>query len=136
MTFSDRDNFIVASTLMISSESLKGVPRETRETVLKFIRDERYPSITNEEWHEIATGINNHKKEIMKILMKAFQKSISNPSTTSDKVFTDLDNSVKETIDDINFDELKELADKSDDPSVREYWLSMKQLKRDFDEKK
>ena len=72
----------------------------------------------------------------MKILMKAFQKSISNPSTTSDKVFTDLDNSVKETIDDINFDELKELADKSDDPSVREYWLSMKQLKRDFDEKK
>ena len=121
---------------MISSESLKGVPRETRESVLKFIRDTAYPSVTNEEWSEIANGINAHKKEIMNILYKGFAESISNPAMTADKSFTELDKSVKDSIDDINFDELKEIAEKSEDPTIREYWLSMKQLKRDFDDKK
>ena len=136
MTFSDRDNFIVASVLMISSDSLKSIPRETRTAVLKFIRDERYPEVTDSEWSEIAAGINEHKKQIMDLLYKGFTKSITNPSTTSDKSFIKLENEVKKDIKDIDFDELKEIADKSDDPTIREYWLSMKQLKRDFDDEK
>lgn len=136
MTFSDRDNFIVASVLMISSDSLKSIPRETRTAVLKFIRDERYPDVTDSEWSEIAAGINEHKKQIMDLLYKGFTKSITNPSTTSDKSFIKLENEVKKDIKDIDFDELKEIADKSDDPTIREYWLSMKQLKRDFDDEK
>lgn len=136
MTFSDRDNFIVASVLMISSDSLKSIPRETRTAVLKFIRDERYPDVTDSEWSEIAAGINEHKKQIMELLYKGFTKSITNPSTTSDKSFIKLENEVKKDIKDIDFDELKEIADKSDDPTIREYWLSMKQLKRDFDDEK
>ena len=136
MTFSDRDNFIVASVLMISSDSLKSIPRETRTAVLKFIRDERYPEVTDSEWSEIAAGINEHKKQIMELLYKGFTKSITNPSTTSDKSFIKLENEVKKDIKDIDFDELKEIADKSDDPTIREYWLSMKQLKRDFDDEK
>mgnify|MGYP006100771915 CR=1 FL=1 len=135
MTFSDRDNFIVASVLMISSDSLKKVPREARTAVLKFIRDERYPGVSNDDWTEIADGINQHKKEIMGLLYKAFTSSISKPST-KDKQFIELENSVKESLGDIDFDELKDIADKSDDPTIREYWLSMKQLKRDFDGKK
>lgn len=136
MTFSDRDNFIVASVLMISSDSLKNIPRETRTAVLKFIRDERYPEVSDSEWSEIAAGINEHKKQIMDLLYKGFTKSITNPSTTSDKSFIELENEVKKDIKDIDFDELKEIADKSDDPTIREYWLSMKQLKRDFDDEK
>lgn len=136
MTFSDRDNFIVASVLMISSDTLKKIPRETRTAVLKFIRDEQYPNVSDQEWSEIAAGINEHKKQIMSLLYKGFTKSVTNPSTTAEKTFIDLEESVKETFDDIDFDELKEAADKSDDPTIREYWLSMKQLKRDFDEKK
>ena len=136
MTFSDRDNFIVASVLMISSDSLKSIPRETRTAVLKFIRDERYPDVTDSEWSEIAAGINEHKKQIMDLLYKGFTKSITNPSTSSDKSFIELENEVKKDIKDIDFDELKEIADKSDDPTIREYWLSMKQLKRDFDDEK
>ena len=136
MTFSDRDNFIVASVLMISSDSLKNIPRETRTAVLKFIRDERYPEVSDSEWSEIAAGINEHKKQIMDLLYKGFTKSITNPSTTSDKSFIELEKEVKKDIKDIDFDELKEIADKSDDPTIREYWLSMKQLKRDFDDEK
>lgn len=136
MTFSDRDNFIVASVLMISSDSLKKVPRETRASVLKFIRDEKYPNITDNEWSEISAGINAHKKEIMSLLYKGFTNSISKPSTTGEKTFIELENSIKDSIGDIDFDELKDMAEKSDDPTIREYWLSMKQLKRDFDEKK
>lgn len=135
MTFSDRDNFIVASVLMISSDTLKNIPRETRTAVLKFIRDEKYPDVSDREWSEIAAGINEHKKNIMDLLYKGFTKSVSNPSTTAEKSFIDLEDSVKKTLDDIDFDELKEIADKSDDPTIREYWLSMKQLKRDFDER-
>jgi hypothetical protein len=136
MTFSDRDNFIVASVLMVSSSSLKSVPRETRQAVLNFIRETKYPSITDDEWREISKGINDHKKEIMEILYKGFNASISNPSNTAEKSFAELDSTVKETIDEIDFDELKKVATESDDPTIREYWLSMKQLKRDFDEKK
>ena len=136
MTFSDRDNFIVASVLMISSDTLKKIPRETRTAVLKFIRDNKYPDVSDHEWSEIAAGINEHKKQIMDLLYKGFTKSITNPSTTSDKSFIKLENEVKKDIKDIDFDELKEIADKSDDPTIREYWLSMKQLKRDFDDEK
>jgi hypothetical protein len=136
MTFSDRDNFIVASVLMISSDSLKNIPRTTRTAVLKFIRDEKYPDVSDSEWTEIAAGINEHKKQIMDLLYKGFTKSITNPSTTADKSFTDLEKEVKGDIDSIDFDELKKIAEKSEDPSIREYWLSMKQLKRDFDDKK
>jgi len=120
---------------MISSDTLKNIPRETRTAVLKFIRDEKYPGVSDQEWSEIAAGINAHKKNIMELLYKGFTKSVSNPSTTAEKSFIDLEDSVKKTLDDIDFDELKEIADKSDDPTIREYWLSMKQLKRDFDER-
>lgn len=136
MTFSDRDNFIVASVLMISSDTLKKIPRETRTAVLKFIRDKKYPDVSDQEWTEIAAGINQHKKQIMELLYKGFTESVSNPSVTAEKSFIDLEDSVKETLDDIDFDDLKNIAEKSDDPTIREYWLSMKQLKRDFDEKK
>ena len=43
---------------------------------------------------------------------------------------------MKEEIDDIDFEELKSIVDASDDPKLREYYLTMKQLKRDFDDER
>ena len=43
---------------------------------------------------------------------------------------------MKGEVDSIDFDELKGIVDESDDPKLREYYLTMKQLKRDFDEEK
>jgi hypothetical protein len=136
MVFSDRDNFIVASVIMITSDSLKKMPRTTRSTVLQFIRDSKYKSITDEDWHEIAEGINAHKKQIFDLLLNAFHESSSNPSVSADKAFVELDNSIKEELGDIDFDELKKKVDESNDPKLREYFLTMKQLKRDFDDER
>ena len=86
MTFSDRDNFIVASVLMISSDTLKKIPRETRTAVLKFIRDNKYPDVSDHEWSEIAAGINEHKKHIMELLFKGFTKSVSNLYAVSSSI--------------------------------------------------
>jgi len=41
---------------------------------------------------------------------------------------------MKAEVDDIDFDELKDIVDQSEDPKLREYYLTMKQLKRDFDD--
>jgi hypothetical protein len=136
MVFSDRDNFIVASVIMITSDNLKKIPRETRTTVLQFIRDQKYKSITDEDWKEIAQGINDHKSQIFNLLLDAFHESSSNPSVSADKTFIDLDNTIKDQLPDIDFDELKRHVDESDDPKLREYFLTMKQLKRDFDDEK
>lgn len=134
MAFSDRDNFIVASVIMITSDQLKKVPRETRASILRFIRDSKYKSITNDDWHEIAQGINTHRKEIFDLLLNAFHESSSNPSVSADSAFTNLDNAIKKQLPDIDFDELKQKVDESDDPKLREYYLTMKQLKRDFED--
>lgn len=69
-------------------------------------------------------------------MVKMFHESSSNPSVTSNKAFTTLDTDMKGEVDSIDFDELKGIVDESDDPKLREYYLTMKQLKRDFDEEK
>ena len=133
MTFSERDNFIVASVIMITSDTLKKLPRSVRTTVLSFIREKKYPSITDEDWAEIANGINEHKKEILTLLLKAFRESHSDPQVSADKAFLELDTEIKETLPTIDFDELKRQVDASNDPKLRDYYLTMRQLKRDFD---
>jgi hypothetical protein len=121
---------------MITSDKLKKLPRETRTSVLSFIREKKYKSITDEDWQEIADGINAHKKDIFDLLLSAFHESSSNPSLSADKAFIELDNSIKEELTDIDFNELKKQVDASDDPKLREYFLTMKQLKREFDDEK
>ena len=69
-------------------------------------------------------------------MVKMFKESSSNPSTSSKKSMAELDSSMKGEIDDIDFDELKNVVDASDDPKLREYYLTMKQLKRDFDDER
>ena len=132
--FTDRENFIVASVIMVVSNEMKKVSRDTRMSILQFIREEKYPGVTDQDWKEIANGIDAHKKDIFGIMVKAFHESSSNPATSSNKALATLDTDMKAEVDDIDFDELKDIVDKSEDPKLREYYLTMKQLKRDFDD--
>lgn len=132
--FTDRENFIVASVIMVVSHEMKKVSRDTRMNILQYIREEKYPEVTDQDWKDIANGIDAHKKEIFGIMVKAFHESSSNPSTSSNKALATLDTDMKAEVDDIDFDELKDIVDSSDDPKLREYYLTMKQLKRDFDD--
>ena len=132
--FTDRENFIVASVIMVVSNEMKKVSRDTRMSILQYIREEKYPNVTDQDWKEIANGIDAHKKDIFGIMVKAFHESSSNPATSSNKALATLDTDMKAEVDDIDFDELKDIVDSSDDPKLREYYLTMKQLKRDFDD--
>ena len=134
--FTDRESFIVASVIRVVSSEMKKVSRQTRMNILQFIREEKYPSVTDQDWKEISAGIDNHKKDVFGLMVKMFHESSSNPSVTSNKAFTTLDTDMKGEVDNIDFDELKGIVDESDDPKLREYYLTMKQLKRDFDEEK
>ena len=132
--FTDRENFIVASVIMVVSHEMKKVSRDVRMSILQYIREERYPGVTDQDWKDIANGIDAHKKDVFGIMIKAFHESSSNPSTSSNKALATLDTDMKAEVDDIDFDELKDIVDKSEDPKLREYYLTMKQLKRDFDD--
>ena len=132
--FTDRENFIVASVIMVVSNEMKKVSRDVRMNILQFIREERYPEVTDNDWSEIAAGIDAHKKDIFGVMVKAFHESSANPSTSSNRALSKLDTDMKAEVDDIDFDELKDIVDSSDDPKLREYYLTMKQLKRDFDD--
>lgn len=134
--FTDRENFIVASVIMVVSDSMKKMNRQTRMNILQFIRESKYPAVTDQDWKEIAQGIDDHKKDVFGLMVKMFQESSSNPSTSSNKPMANLDTSMKDEIDDIDFDQLKDIVEQSDDPKLREYYLTMKQLKRDFDDER
>jgi len=132
----DRENFIIASTIMVVSAEMKKMTRDTRMNILQFVREEKYPSVTDQDWREIASGIDNHKKDVFGLMVKMFHESSSNPSTSSKKSMAELDSSMKGEIDDIDFDELKSVVDASDDPKLREYYRTMKRVKRDFDDER
>ena len=133
---SDRENFIIASTIMVVSAEMKKMTRDTRMNILQFIREEKYPGVSDTDWKEIAQGIDDHKKDVFSLMVKMFHESSSNPSTSSKKSMAELDSNMKGEIDDIDFEELKSIVDASDDPKLREYYLTMKQLKRDFDDER
>ena len=132
--FTDRENFIVASVIMVVSHEMKKVSRDVRMSILQYIREERYPGVTDQDWKDIANGIDAHKKDVFGIMIKAFHESSSNPATSSNRALATLDTDMKAEVDDIDFDELKDIVDQSEDPKLREYYLTMKQLKRDFDD--
>lgn len=132
----DRENFIIASTIMVVSAEMKKMTRDTRMNILQFIREEKYKSVTDQDWKEVAQGIDDHKKDVFSLMVKMFKESSSNPSTSSKRSMSELDSGMKDEIDDIDFDELKSVVDASDDPKLREYYLTMKQLKRDFDDER
>lgn len=135
MTFNDRDKFIVACTIFITSNIAKKIPRKVRQSLLDWIRKKECPSVTNEEWHEIFLGIEEHRKRVVTAMIKGAMDSM-NPLKAAERIMGDavnskLDREIREQMKDINLDEL---TDNNDDlsPEVQELIDKVKKMKGDI----
>ena len=63
-TYGQRDKFLQAIVTFTISEQAKEMPALARQELLVKIRNKYAPDITNEDWSEIAKGINNFKSII------------------------------------------------------------------------
>lgn len=61
MAFDQRDKFIQAIVVFTTSEQAQAMSLGDRQNLLLEIRDKYAPDISNEEWGEIAKGINDFK---------------------------------------------------------------------------
>jgi len=61
MAYGQRDMFLQAIVVFTTSDKAKEMPLAERQEILLEIRNKYSPSITNEEWSEIAEGVNNFK---------------------------------------------------------------------------
>ncbi len=138
MTFSDRDKFIVACTIFITSNIAKKIPRKVRQSLLDWIRQKECPSVTNEEWHEIFLGIEEHRKRVVTAMMKGAMDSM-NPMKAAEKIMGDainakLDREIREQMKDINLDELTDTEDLS--PEIKDILNKVKKMKGEVDDER
>lgn len=110
-------------TVMISSETAKALPREVRAQLLKTIRDDCCPMVSNDEWQEIAGDINNSNKIILGHLMSGLEKSENPELVADDKSLLELDRVVHDSIKNIDFSKI----DLSDAPEEVVSWIKSKQ---------
>lgn len=127
----EREKFIIDSVIMVTSPTAKSIPRIIRQALLKYIRDTKYPSVTNGEWTEIAQDINSHKDEVMSTFRDAFKKSLTKPHEVMKNMnLLSLDKTIRENMDRIDLSGLKDMDLNEED---RALFLAAKQMKRDFD---
>jgi hypothetical protein len=122
MTFSERETFIQTMTVMITSDIAKRLPREVRTQLLSTVRDTVCPSITNDDWKEIAVDINNTTNMILKDLRIGLSKSQDSTKTMEDPSLLKLDAIIHDNIKDIDFDKL----DLSGAPEEVKKWVESK----------
>ena len=137
MTFTDREKFIVASTIMVSTSIAKKLPREVRAALLDYIRQKQCPSITNEYWHEIAEGINEHKNSTQKAMLTGFFDAVKNPfKTQGDPAATKLDAQIRENMHNIDLDEFKKVVETQKDEVIQKAFDKVKDMKNEYDDGK
>ena len=137
MTFTDREKFIVASTIMVSTSIAKKLPREVRAALLDYIRQKQCPSITNEDWHEIAEGINEHKNSTQKAMLTGFFDAVKNPfKTQGDPAATKLDAQIRENMHNIDLDEFKKGVETQKDEVIQKAFDKVKDMKNEYDDGK
>lgn len=61
----EKQFFTIAMTIAVSSPTAKALPREVRKEILSKIRTDFAPSITDDDWHQIALDINSVNVEIV-----------------------------------------------------------------------
>tara|TARA_B100000029_G_C16763748_1_gene662850 strand:+ start:50 stop:457 length:408 start_codon:yes stop_codon:yes gene_type:complete len=133
MTFTDREKFIVASTIMVTSKWAKKFPRSVRQSLLGYIRSNEAPTVSDEEWHEIAQGINDHVKKTKRSFFLGFKDAFTNPfKIQGSPELTKLDREVREELKsgNIDFDDVE-----TDDPEVKKLLSEAKSLMRDYENK-
>ena len=133
MTFTEREKFIVASTIMVTSKWAKKFPRSVRQSLLSYIRSKEEPSVTDQEWHEIATGIDDHVSKTKRSFFLGFKDALTNPfKVQGDTELTKLDQQVRDEIKSGNID--FEGVD-VDDPEVKKLLSEAQSLMRDYENK-
>lgn len=122
MVFTERETFIQTMTVMITSDIAKRLPRQVRTQLLSTVRDKVCPSVTNEDWKEIAVDINNTTDMILKDLRKSLSKSQDSSKTMEDPSLLKLDAIIHDNIKGIDFNGL----DLSGAPEEVRKWIDSK----------
>ena len=135
MTLSEREQFVALLLITNNSPVVKKLPSSVRVAILRYVRDKKYPAITNDEWKQMATDIDKVKADAKSLFMEGFMK---NPlKIKEDKSLLELDRAVHENIDNIDLDDLAKDADLGSDLSPENDALrKAKAMKKDYDEKR
>jgi len=135
MTLSEREQFIALLLITNNSPVVKKLPSSVRVAILRYVRDKKYPAITNDEWKQMATDIDKVKSDAKSLFMEGFMKNPLN--IKEDKSLLELDRAVHENIENIDLDDLAKDTDLGSDLSPENDALrKAKALKRDYDEKR
>ena len=135
MTLSGREQFVALLLITNNSSIVKKLPSSVRVAILRYVRDKKYPEITDDEWKQIAGDIEKVKSDAKSLFMEGFMK---NPlKIKDDRSLLELDRAVHDNIDDIDLDEIAKDADLGSDLSAENTALrKAKDLKKDYDEKR
>ncbi len=131
MTLSDREKFLISNVVMITSRWAKKFPRPIRASLLTFIRDKHSPTVTNEDWSELAKDINEHISATRKSFLTGFYDAMKNPfKIQGDPSLTKLDKEIRENMNDID---LEDIDMDEMDSETRKLLGQVKSLKRDYE---
>jgi hypothetical protein len=120
---SDREKFLVANTILVSTETAKKLNRTTRQQMLSYIRERHCPSVTDDDWRDITSGINSMNAEVTRTMMSDYQKK----DIREDSTLLKLDGGIRDVLGKIDVDSLK-----SDDPQIQKMIDEVKQKKSDM----
>ena len=136
MGFTDRERFIQIMTVMITSENAKKVPRDARQAILDYLRKKHCPSITAEDWHEIADGINHNQKMIIGSMLKNTNHTMSEDSSDiqGDPALTTLDRKIRESMKEITDEQWSDLEKSCKEQGLGGTFDKIFKMKKDYDE--
>jgi hypothetical protein len=98
--FTDKEKFITAMTIYVTSETARKIPREKRQAILLYIRNTYCPSVTDADWSEIAQDINNHREEFLQHASGVIAESDENPDIVmGDSDLSKLDSEIHDSPD-------------------------------------
>ena len=122
VTFTPKEQFIVASVRMITDERAKKLPRETRTAMLEYLRSKL--GVTKEEWHECAINIDQTMRQISDMMEDDYRNQ---DRTASDAELAQLNQQVREDISDIDLEDYQSM-----DPEGKTMLDDIKNLKKRF----
>ena len=136
MGFTDRERFIQIMTVMITSETAKKIPRDARQSIMDYLRKKHCSKVTNEEWHEIAEGINHNQKEIIGSMLKNTETatSVDAGEIQYDPALTTLDREIRESFKDISDEQWAEFDKTFKEKGFGDKFDKVFKMKREYDE--
>ena len=136
MGFTDRERFIQIMTVMITSENAKKVPRDARQAILDYLRKKHCPSITAEDWHEIADGINHNQKMIIGSMLKNTNHTMSEDSSAiqGDPALTVFDRKIRDSMKDISDEQWSDLEKSCKEQGLGGTFDKIFKMKKEYDE--